>query len=49
MFTFYKVLTSDKDRIGLLRYRDSINDHNEIEYINNVLRVSVSILLSIFE
>ncbi|KZS11101.1 Spermatogenesis-defective protein 39 [Daphnia magna] len=34
------VLISNKDRISLLQYRDSIDDQSEIDYINNTLRVS---------
>jgi len=34
------VLTSNKDRLALLRYRDSLSDAAEIEYVNNILKVS---------
>jgi len=34
------VLTSNKDRLALLRYRDSVNDAAVVEYVNNILKVS---------
>jgi len=34
------ILTSNKDRLALLRYRDSLNDAAEMEYVNNILKVS---------
>lgn len=37
-----QILTSNKDRIGLLQYKDSLGGASEVDYINNILRVSVS-------
>lgn len=37
----FQVLTSFKDRMGLLKYRDALTDRGDVDYVNNILRVSV--------
>ena len=42
-FIYAQEFTSNKDRLALLQYRDSIVEAGEIEYINSVLKVSVGL------
>ena len=42
-----QVLISNKDRLALLKFRESIDDRSVIDYIDNALKVSV-ISLSMF-
>lgn len=34
--------------MGLLKYRDVLGDKGDIDYVNNILRVSVSLLYFLF-